>query len=127
LGVHLLVHPQVVARRVGDGREPADIDVAEAGSDDIVESWIHVEVDRLTRESSREDLERRLRTVLADVRRACEDWPAMRERARDIIAELSAGVPDTVDPATVQPTIDFLTWLEDNHFTFLGYREYELV
>ncbi|USQ75268.1 NAD-glutamate dehydrogenase [Ornithinimicrobium cryptoxanthini] len=127
LGVHLLVHPQVVARKVDHGTEPSDVDVAEAGPDDVVESWIHVEIDRLTRESSREDLEERLRKVLADVRRAWEDWPAMRERARDIIAELTAGVPDTVDPATVQPTIDFLTWLEDNHFTFLGYREYELV
>src|SRR5690606_23823833 len=44
----------------------------------------------------------------------------------DIIRELENHVPPTVDPDSVQPTIDFLRWLEDHHFTFLGYREYRL-
>ncbi|USQ78701.1 NAD-glutamate dehydrogenase [Ornithinimicrobium faecis] len=127
LSVHLLVHPQIVVRRTAESCEVLDIDAADAGPEDTVESWMHLEIDRLPREASREDLQARLKAVLEDVRRACRDWPAMREKARSIIAELQAGVPDSVDPASVEPTIEFLTWLEDNHFTFLGYREYELV
>ncbi|WP_114905417.1 NAD-glutamate dehydrogenase [Ornithinimicrobium murale] len=127
LSVHLLVHPQIVVRRTGESSRVLDIAATEAGPEDTVESWMHLEIDRLPREASREDLQGRLEVVLEDVRRACQDWQAMREKARSIISELEAGVPDSVDPASVQPTIEFLTWLEDNHFTFLGYREYELV
>ena len=35
--------------------------------------------------------------------------------------------PSTVDPETVRPTIDFLSWADDHHFTFLGYRSYDYV
>ncbi|WP_109474241.1 NAD-glutamate dehydrogenase [Ornithinimicrobium cavernae] len=127
LAVHVLVHPQLVVRRSGDSHEVADVDPTDAAEGDLVESWMHLEIDRLPREGSRQDLQDRLAVVLSDVRRACEDWAAMRAKVRDLIEELRAGVPDTVDPATVQPTIEFLSWLEDNHFTFLGYREYELI
>ena len=127
LSVHLLVHPQVVVRRGPDGCQVLDVDTQDAGADDTIESWMHLEIDRLPREASREDLQDRLEVVLEDVRRACQDWSAMREKTRSLIDELSAGVPSTVDPDSVEPTIEFLTWLEDNHFTFLGYREYELV
>ncbi len=102
---------------------------AEGGADEPArtESWIYLEVERLGRESQLDRLRDRLLRVLTDVRRACADWSAMRTRCREIIAELERGVPDTVDPATVAPTIEFLRWLENNHFTFLGYKEYELV
>src|SRR5699024_2436931 len=68
-----------------------------------------------------------LRRVLTDVRRAYEDWGAMRQRARAIIAELEISPPRTVDPGSVRPTVDFLSWLDDHHFTYLGYRAYDLV
>ncbi|MCK0111381.1 NAD-glutamate dehydrogenase [Ornithinimicrobium sp. F0845] len=127
LSVHLLLHPQIVVRGSAETHEVVDVDTSEAGHDDRVESWIHVEIDRIPQESSREALQSRLLEVLEDVRRACSDWRAMRKQARDLIFELEEGVPDTVDQDSVGPTIEFLTWLEDNHFTFLGYREYELV
>ncbi|MDQ3357328.1 MAG: NAD-glutamate dehydrogenase [Actinomycetota bacterium] len=124
LSVHLLVHPQIVVHREGDQVEVLDQDATSATAD--VESWMHLEVDRITGAPDREGLRDRLEGVLEDVRRACDDWPAMRERCREIIAGLDQGVPSTVDPETVAPTIEFLRWLEDNHFTFLGYREYQL-
>lgn len=127
LALDLLLHPQVVVRRSGSGAELRDVDPTEAGEGDTVESWMHLEIERLPREENRQELQERLEKVLEDVRRACEDWQPMRAAVRDIIDELQAGVPPTVDQSTVQPTIDFLTWLEDDHFTFLGYREYTLV
>ena len=127
LSVHLLLHPQVVVRRADDGVQVVDTDQDQAGDGESVESWMHLEIDRIPREETRQALQERLDKVLGDVRRACGDWQAMRAAVRDIIAELEAGAPTTVDQSTVQPTIDFLTWLEDNHFTFLGYREYSLV
>ncbi len=127
LSVHVLVHPQLVVSGDGDERQVRDVDAADAQPGEAVESWMHLEIDRVPQQTAREDLEARLAVVLQDVRRACEDWEPMRAAVREIITELQAGVPDTVDPDTVEPTITFLTWLEDHHFTFLGYREYELI
>src|SRR5690606_9483733 len=67
LAVHLLVHPQVVVRRTGADVQVLDVDPTDAGPDDVVESWIHVEVDRLHRDVAREQLQGRLETVLQDV------------------------------------------------------------
>ncbi|MGB7449540.1 MAG: NAD-glutamate dehydrogenase [Ornithinimicrobium sp.] len=127
LTVHLLIHPQMVVRREGERVTVESTEPAEAGDDAVVESWIYVEVDRIPGAGARDELRERLVRVLQDVHKACADWRAMRRTCLDIVEELHEGAPETVDPETVQPTIEFLTWLEDNHFTFLGYREYELV
>jgi glutamate dehydrogenase len=128
LAVHLLVHPQMVVRRDEDGGvEVVDVDPLEAPQGTSTESWMYLEVDRIPGAGERQELQERLEVVLGDVRRACEDWRLMRRTCLDIVDDLRAGVPDTVDPSTVEPTIEFLTWLEDDHFTFLGYREYDLV
>ena len=50
----------------------------------------------------------------------------MRERVRDLLAEL-ADNPPPVDPDEVAEARDLLQWIHDDHFTFLGYREYEIV
>ena len=63
--------------------------------------------------------------MLEDVRRAVTDWPAMRSRAlslADEIAHAELPVPDR----DVTDSVELLRWLADDHFTFLGYREYEL-
>ncbi len=125
LTVHLLIHPQMAVKR-----EPGSMTL---GPDDVthadpstVESWMYLEIDRIPAEQQRSDLQARLCEVLEDVRKACADWKAMRQQCLDIVEELRQGAPQTVDQDTVEPTIEFLTWLEANHFTFLGYREYEL-
>src|SRR5699024_7640974 len=67
------------------------------------------------------------REVLGDVHAAVSDWQAMRRACLDIVTGLEAGAPSTVDAATVPPTTEFLRWLADDNFTFLGYREYGLL
>ncbi len=126
LGVHLLIHPQMVVDRSVAGQVSIGARDAADPASGTLESWMYVEIDRVPDEATRLNLQERLLQVLDDVRKACEDWRAMRKQCADIVDELKAGAPSTVDPDTVQPTIDFLTWLEDDHFTFLGYREYEL-
>ncbi|WP_396658177.1 NAD-glutamate dehydrogenase [Microbacterium sp.] len=118
LSVHLVVHPVVSVSRDADG-DLVELD----SSDGQLESWMHLEVDRVPTEDERAALEGHLREVIDDVHAAVDDWQPMRQKCLDIVAELRAAPPATVDPASVQPTIDFLTWLADDHFTFLGYRE----
>ena len=123
--VHLLLHPQLVLdRQTG---EILDLDPQDAGKEHQVESWIYLEIDRIPDAEDREALTQGLIKVLGDVRKACEDWSDMRQQIRGIMAELELHPPSTVDPNSVAPTVDFLRWLDDHHFTFLGYRSYELV
>ncbi|MBK0419596.1 NAD-glutamate dehydrogenase [Leucobacter sp. CSA1] len=119
--VHLLVHPLVSVRRDGQG---SLIEVGAHGGQ--LESWIHLEIDRVPTEEERDRLTDRLQEVLADVRAAVEDWRPMRRACLDIVTDLRTQAPPTVDPATITPTVEFLNWLADDHFTFLGYREYAL-
>ena len=62
--------------------------------------------------------------MLRLVEEAVEDWAKMQQRAGDTIAELTYGdMPaDRRDEAEV--AAELLAWLAENHFTFLGYREY---
>ncbi len=69
------------------------------------------------------ELAEALERVLRDVRRAVEDWRPIRQRCRDLIRELDRN-PPRLPKDEVEEAISFLEWLDDDHFTFLGYREY---
>lgn len=125
--VRLLVHPQLRVRR-GPTGELFEIDPATDGDDTGVreESWIHMEIDLALNDEADERLERDLRRVLGDVREAVEDWPKMRAAALSIVEDLGEHPPREVPQDITDRTQEFLRWLADNHFTFLGYKEYVL-
>jgi glutamate dehydrogenase len=134
IDVHLLVHPLVVVRREPLGRLTevvADIEPDDAIAGDIVESWIRLEIDPVRAASDREKLRRDLKRVLTDVREAVEDWPKMRQRALALADELAAARTSDARPPVpekdITDTVELLRWLANDHFTFLGYREYRLV
>ncbi len=124
--IDLVIHPVIRVRRDPEGNV---IDVLEPGAeagDAVAESVLHAEV---AREPDRELLDRlhqSLERVLGEVNAAVVDWHAMRGRAESLIGELDEHEPP-IDSGEVQDATEFLAWLADNHFTFLGYREYELV
>ncbi|HEY4555821.1 MAG TPA: NAD-glutamate dehydrogenase, partial [Lysobacter sp.] len=60
------------------------------------------------------------------VRAIVRDWTPMRERMRAIADELAERTLPT-DEAGRSEAQAFLRWAADDHFTFLGYREYEVV
>ncbi|WP_326753047.1 NAD-glutamate dehydrogenase [Streptomyces hirsutus] len=129
-GIHVVIHPQVVVRRDLTGKL-IEVSAAPAGGelphDAHIESWIHVETDR---ESDRGDLKQitaDLLRVLSDVREAVEDWGKMRQVATLLAEDLhDEPVPVDVPGPQVEEARELLRWLADDHFTFLGYREYQL-
>jgi glutamate dehydrogenase len=124
--VYLIVHPQIVVRRDASGALTAIREERPPTAAGTVESWMHIAIDRITTEDARTELTARLESVLGDVRRAVADWAAMRHACEELGRQLEAGAPPTVDQNEVEPTERFLRWLADDHFTFLGYREYTL-
>ncbi|MDQ6642286.1 MAG: NAD-glutamate dehydrogenase, partial [Actinomycetota bacterium] len=73
-----------------------------------------------------EAIQQGLLKVLLDVREAVEDWPRMHQQVESIVTELES-TPSPLPPGDVEQGVAFLRWLADDHFTFLGFREYDLV
>ncbi|MDT0435761.1 MULTISPECIES: NAD-glutamate dehydrogenase [Streptomyces] len=129
-GIHVVIHPQVIVRRDVAGRlievlpaQPA----AELPHDAHTESWIHVEIDRETDRGDLKQITADLLRVLSDVREAVEDWEKMRDSALRIADELPAEpVATDLRDQDVDEARELLRWLAADHFTFLGFREYEL-
>lgn len=127
--IRLVIHPRFLVRRDDSGKllEILDQDVL-PGSDVAAgvtkESWMCFEIDRETDESDLRDIERRITEVLEDVRATIDDWAPMRNRLAEVLAEVSnaAGISDRERTEAVE----FLSWLADNRFTFIGYSEYAL-
>src|SRR3954452_17108067 len=88
LGLHLTVHPVLAVRRDA-GRLVDILDRHDPTSGSVVESFVHLEVDRLTDAAVLDELGRDLLRIIGDVEASVEDWSAMREQA--------LAVADTVD------------------------------
>jgi glutamate dehydrogenase len=123
LGVHITVHPIISIKRDSQGRV---VDVTSADDDDAYsESFVRLAIDR---ENDREELRKLKKTicdVLRDVRLAVRDWGKMIQRMRETRDTLENG-PSGADPLLRSESQALLDWLADEHFTFLGYREYAL-
>src|SRR5690606_27606773 len=65
-----------------------------------------------------------LNRVLADVRAAVEDWGAMRARIAETIDSFTTQ-PPPVPADEIREAADFLRWMDEDNFTFLGCRDYE--
>ncbi len=125
--VHQVMHPQFVVRRSLDGNLREVLDDAASTDDHDVdrESWMHVEIDRVP-DSETEAIQQTLLKVLQDVREAVEDWQRMHAAVDAIVADLESDPPPLPDLELAQGR-EFLSWLTHDHFTFLGFREYDLV
>ncbi|PRZ44377.1 glutamate dehydrogenase [Antricoccus suffuscus] len=121
-----VVHPvlHVVRDPVGQFEAIASNDAERSAA--IAESWMHLELGGIDVDDELGALEGELQQVLRDVFEAVEDWPAMRKLADDIATELRTSPPVGIPTAEVDETAELLEWLADNHFTFIGYREYVL-
>jgi glutamate dehydrogenase len=119
--VHLLIHPILTVRRDGTGKL---LGLA-ANGEGAAESWMRIEIDQCLDTVRLAALEDGLARVLADVRAAVDDWKPMMARAKSILRELS-DEPPGLPAYEIDEAKDFLKWLADNNFTFLGYREFAL-
>src|SRR5262249_35015735 len=65
----------------------------------------------------------KLAAVLGDVRSAVSDWQPMRRTLRSVVTELSED-PPPLPTSEIAEGLDFLRWLDDDNYTYLGFREY---
>ncbi len=126
LTVHLVIHPVLNVRRDDAGGLLEIVDTATRSPDtrdgELEESFIHLQINRQHEEGLGPLIEG-VQNVLNDVRAAVGDWSSMCAKTEQILAELSSAEGGAADPQ-VQEAREFLHWLAENNFSFLGYRAY---
>ena len=127
LTLHFLAHPIFAVSRDSAGflRSIEERGGGGNGKHQRLESFQHVEVDRMVAPALLQSLCEEIERGMRDVRVACADWAKMQAAARQTADELNS-LPTRFDPRDVGETQALLAWMEDRHFTFLGYREYRL-
>lgn len=88
-------------------------------------SAIHVEFNKLP-EAELEAIKQDAHALLTKIDHVVADWHPMTAKMQSVLAEIDAAqnLPQSADE--VADIKAFLQWLADGHFTFLGYREYEV-
>ncbi len=99
--------------------------VSEPKASEAAESWVQVEATSPLGDSAEHlapSLQQALVSALSDVQVAVRDYPAMTEKmlaARELLLGNQSGTEAERTAAS-----GFLSWLEADNFTYLGYREY---
>lgn len=108
--LHHVLHPIFYTHRDADGRLKRDLTRDAEARREVVEIYLIAPV------ADRGALVEGVRAVLRDVVAATEDYQPMLAQVDRICADLRD-----------EEHVRFLEWLKDGNFTFLGYREYDLV
>jgi glutamate dehydrogenase len=128
-GIDWSVHPVLTVVRDGGGRLDR---VVAAGITDAApsrtsqESLIHLQFEPLAQPQDYAQLEANLQQLLGDLRRVVEDFAPIRAQLRALEVLLQAP-PSAADAAEFAEAREFLQWLDQGHFTFLGYVEADAV
>jgi glutamate dehydrogenase len=128
LALHLIVHMGGIRVTRDANHDISGIlpRQGEVDPDVIIEAPVFLEIDRQTDKAVLAELNRQFEHALQDNRAVTQDWLVMRQRVRDMIVELN-DLPKAFDHNEIDESKAFLEWIEDNHFTFLGVRDYELI
>jgi glutamate dehydrogenase len=120
----LLIHPILAAKRDASGRLSDLGDTEGDAKGGKLESLMHIEI-AIEGEEMADRVRDNLRAVLTDVRLSVTDWQAMRRETAHFAADFDSARPG-VTAELAEEVADFLRWLHDDHFTFLGYRRFSV-
>ncbi len=126
IGIHQVIHPIIPVGVCRLARSSQNEPVGVLADKDEGEhlSLISIEIDRQSPEAQ-DDVTADLRRVIDDVRAAVRDWQPMRQRLADISANLPVQARWFAEPEVAEVRA-LLDWLAEDHFLFLGARDYEL-
>ncbi len=124
--IHLTVHPvfQVARNKRDEITELDEPGGREKGKH--AESYIQIIFNRIGDSALMLRLENLVAATLRDIRLATEDWHEMLAASRSIRDELRSQ-PPPINAHDLAESEALLEWMEHDHFTYLGYREYDLV
>lgn len=119
MSLHAIHYAVLHARRDDNNQLISDALWTEPSGDSTPEAIIYIEFDHHSDLALLQSLSDNLVQVIDEVRCCVDDFPAISQRAADVVEHLaSCNVPGS-DEAEA-----FLRWLSDNHFTFLASDEF---
>jgi glutamate dehydrogenase len=124
IGTHSIQHSILQVQRDAKGKLENLYPPKKKASDTSFEAFIALEIDRHSRADDLKELEEVIQTILHEVRIAVNDFPIVKEKVNQISKELDSTAA-CVDDEGKQEARAFLDWLVKDHFTFLGYDEYD--
>ena len=125
LKARFIIHPVISVRRNTNGTMVEVQDPEQQVECARIESFIRIEIIEQGR-SCEAVIQKEIEITLNDVRTAVDDWQPMRERIIRVIEEVTTK-PKGSSPDDVQEVQEFLQWIYDNNFTFLGFQNLKFV
>lgn len=125
--IHLILHVgDICFKRDKEGKVEKLI-VDDKQRDELPkEVAIYIEIDKQSDKTILNEIVEELKEVLTGVRTVVQDWRQMKDNALESIKNLEQ-TNAKVEEVELRESIAFIKWLAEDHFTFLGYQEYDLV
>ncbi len=121
--IQIIIHPVVWVARNQQGKVTHLL--PRSSSSGQADSLMHIQIERQLQGKRLTKLVKHISDALDEVRLAVADWQAMRKRVQEIAERFVSDQPregaEDLDEAE-----HFLRWLDEDNFTFLGLREYEI-
>ena len=125
LDSHLMIHLPFHFKRTKAGKITA-LNVIREDCDVDTETPMYIEVDRETNPAKLQELKENLQRVLNDVCTTVTEWQPMKHKMTKVITEIQTS-PYPKAKTALDEAIEFLRWIDNDHFTYMGYRYYDFI
>ncbi len=125
LAIERFLHPVMQVVRDDAG---TILDLGPASAGEPRESLVHCEISRIEDPERMQAVGEAVRAHLLDVVRATDDFEPMQAALDDATAyllDVARRFPERAEE--VEEVQNFVRWLRDDHFVFLGYRAYDIL
>ncbi|TBU82074.1 NAD-glutamate dehydrogenase [Pseudomonas daroniae] len=124
--IHTLQNSVLSVRRDPQGALIDLLPKGSTGEDVSRESLMFLEINRCASNAEIKSLQKTLLEVLEEVRLSVADFQPMKAKAQELLSKLGEGTlgRGQTEAAELDEIKVFLDWLQDDHFTFLGYEEF---
>lgn len=127
LSVHLILH--LNGMRVERNNEGAISKILTNHEDDpsvVTEMPMFIEIDRQSSQEVLDEIRQAIESAIEDVTLTVNDWQTMTQKMESVIEDVKQRVSKSKKELD-QEIVDFLVWINKNHFTFLGYCQRKLI
>jgi glutamate dehydrogenase len=90
------------------------------------ETFVFIEVDKHSDKKALNNLCNSIVSIMDDVTVTVNDYDAMLLLIKESVKQLSTTKSKVINASDLKEGVDFLEWIKDDRFTFLGYVEYQL-